>query len=561
MTDCGRKFADLRHDLLDPQADHYKVPLTFSATLRGHGSYETTRFVLRLSPKNHELMDKLEANAYGEGPIPWEAVQAYSTYIHETVHWWQHVGSTSGLLLSLSYFSQLHSTMNELQECLERFGPIKSLKRYTDQVLLDEGWDAQEKLAPANFAVNNALDIFYYKSYALRPRRAIHWMIKDNHFEDIGYMYSIVYGQLIGLISDTIDPEFHFLPNLDHLSEETLRLHNEGHEGFVKNSKVRLPYVGLHAIYEGQARFIQLDFLNRVREEPLTCEEWQAEGYLSGIYVEAFESFLQHTETEWPSSLFDPIVPLFLLVCDLAINPTRGIPFDFSNLENLIHEVDVGTRFAEFCFAIKNAPHLKFAIKKLSLEEYVEVSGELCKACHYDHPMVSLEEVVRWADEYPLVQQLMEEHRTFEFKPDNLNIRVFLSHYISMCKDKYEHPHFFCWPGAYMAGHSSDVVFRKVWLRHLSLFSDKADKDGIYPRKWPDRSEKAVMETFNRFYGTMAVYELTEQWILRDGPFNFDFRWMSDNYDEQSFIDWANGSFRKAFGVDLSAFKILDSTP
>lgn len=151
MTDGGRKFADLRHDLLDPQADRYEVPLTFAATLRGHGSYETTRFVLRLSPKNHELMDKLEVSAYGDGPIPWEASQAYSTYIHETVHWWQHVGSTSGLLLSLSYFSQLHSTMDELREYLKRFGPIKLLKRYTDEALLDEGWGLRKSSLQKTF--------------------------------------------------------------------------------------------------------------------------------------------------------------------------------------------------------------------------------------------------------------------------------------------------------------------------------------------------------------------------------------------------------------------------
>lgn len=557
MTGGSLKFSDLSHELLDPQIDQFQVPLTFSATLSLHGSYETTRFVLRLSPKNHELMDKLEANAYGEGPVPWEAIQAYSTYIHETIHWWQHVGSTSGLLLSLSYFSQCHSTMNELEECLKKFGPVKSLKRFADQVLVDEGWAAQEKLAPANFAVNNALDVFYYRSYALRPREAIKWMIEQNHFEDIGYMYSIVYGQLIGLVSDAIDPNFEFLQSMDRLNDETLRLHTEGFEGFVKNSNVHLPYVGLQAIYEGQARFIQLDFLNRARAEPLSTEEWRTEGYLSEVYVEAFESFLKLTETEWPSSLSDPIVPLFLLVCDLAINPTRGIPFEVGHFENLIHQVDVGIRFAEFCFAIKDTPHLKGAIKDLSLEEYVEVSGVLCSARGYDHPMAALEEVVRWAEEYPAVQQLMDEHRTFEFKSENLNVRVFLSHYIAMCVDKYEHPHFFCWPGAYMSGHSSDTDFRVLWLRHLSLFSDKADKDGVYPRKWPNRSENAVMETFNRFYGAMALYELTEQWILRDGPFNCDFSWMSDNYDHDVFGDWANESFKRVFGVNLSDFEIV----
>lgn len=554
MSDDTSKLQDI---LPTPQADQLEVPLSFAATTKYHGVYETTRFVLRLSPLNHEYMEKIEANAFADDPVPWEAVKAYSTYIHETIHWWQHVGSTSGLLLSLSYFSQCLSNIGELRECLEKFGPIKPLKLWSDQVLQEEGWDAQEKLAPANFAVNNALDVFYYKSYALRPREAIKWMVCQNHFEDIGYTYSVVYGMLIGLISDVIDPNFEFLQSITQLSDETSRLHDQGYEGFRKGSNIHLPYVGLQAIYEGQAHFIQLDFLKRVRDDELTCEDLRAKGYLSGIYVEAFESFLNLTETSWPSSLADPIVPLFLLVCDLAINPTRGVPFEVGPLENLIHQVDVGIRFANFCFAIKEAPHLKAAITDLSLEEYVNVSAELCKACRYDHPMAALEEVVRWVEKYPSVHKLMEEHRTFEYKNANLNVRVFLSHYISMCIDKYENPHFFCWPGAYMAGHPSDTNVRDLWLRHLSLFADGKDKDGVYPRKWPGRSDKAVKQTFERFYGAMAVYELTEQWILRDGPFKSNFSWMSDNYDQDLFGAWANDTFKKVFGVDLSDFTIV----
>lgn len=553
------KFSDLKHELLDPQDGQYEVPLTFAATLKAHGSYETTRFVLRLSPKNHELIDKLEANAFDDGPVPWEAIQAYSTYIHETIHWWQHVGSTSGLLLSLSYFSQCHSTMEELREVLKKFGPIKPLKRWTDEVLLSEGWAAQGKLASANVAVNNAIDVFYYKAYALRPREAIHWMIKQNHFEDIGYAYSIVYGQMLGLLSDAIDPDFEFLQNLEHFNSETIRLHTEQYQGFCKGSNVILPTVGLHAIYEGQARFIQLDFLNRARDEPLSCEEWRTEGYLSGVYVEAFESFLKLTETEWPNTLFDPIVPLFLLVCDLSINPTRAFPLDVEHLENLIPDVDAGIRFGELCLTIKKMPHLKTVIKELSYDEYVEVSKALTEAIGYDHPLSALQEVVRWANTYPRVMELMEEYRTFEFKPENLNIRVFLAHYIAMCQDKLLNPHFFCWPGAYMAGHPSDADIQEIWLRHLSLFSDKADKDGVYPRKWPNRSEKAIKTMFDRFYGMMAVYELTEQWILRDGPFNCDFSWMSDNYNQNVFADWANDSFKKIYGVNLSDFTIINS--
>jgi hypothetical protein len=451
--------------------------------------------------------------------------------------------------------------MEELRDVLKKFGPIKSLKRWTDQVLLEDGWAAQEKLASANVAVNNALDVFYYKSYAFSPREAIQWMHKENHFEDIGHAYGIVCGQLIGLASQAIDPEFNFIPDLDRLDAEMQRLHTEKYEGFCKGSNIHLPPLGIRAIYEGQARFIQMDFLNRARSEPLSCEEWRAEGYLSGIYVEAFESFLKITESEWPTTLFDPIVPLFLLVCDLAINPTRGFPMEFECLENFIHDVDVGIRFAQFCFTIKDKPHLKTVIQDLSRYEYIEVAEELTEARGYDHPLTALQEVVRWVNEYPSVQELMEEHRTFEFKPVNLNIRVFLAHYIAMCKDKLENPHFFCWPSAYMVGHHSDTDtdMRELWLRHLSLFSDKADKDGIYPRKWPNRSEEAIKTTFNSFYGMMAVYELTEQWILRDGPFDCDFSWMSDNYYKAVFSDWANESFKRFYGLNLSEFTIISS--
>lgn len=56
----------------------------------------------------------------------------------------------------------------------------------------------------------------------------------------------------------------------------------------------------------------------------------------------------------------------------------------------------------------------------------------------------------------------------------------------------------------------------------------------------------------------MAVYELTEQWLLGDGPFNCDFSWMSDNYNQEVFGNWADESFKATYGVSLSDFEIVD---
>ncbi len=446
--------------------------------------------------------------------------------------------------------------MGFLREVLADIGPKKPLKGYTDQVLLKEGHSAQGKLALANVAVNNASDVEYYKYYAYAPRENIKWMMEDNHFEAVGHAYLIVYGQLVGMVADSIDEGHITLPRIEAWESEIIRLKNERVEGFYWGSPVGLPAVGIRAVYEGQASFTQLQFLNGVREKPLTCAQWREMGYLSGIYVEAFEAFLELSDSDWPESLEDPLVALFLLICDLAINPTRGIPLEIANFEQFIVDVDVGVRFTRLCQAVRELPHIKHAITNCSRSEYVAVSEELTKLTGYDHPMEGLRGVQGWRDKAPGLPKLMEEYQTFEYDPKNLPIRLFLSHFVAFCEDKLNHPEFFCWAGIYMS-QPKTIEMQDIWLRHLSLFSDRGDKNGVYPRKRPNRAEKAVKETFNRFYGTMALYDLTRQWLLKDGPFVCDFRWLAENYDQADADAWGNNVFKQVYGVTLDEFEIV----
>jgi hypothetical protein len=548
---------DLQHELLDSINDESEITSTFKSSLNVHGMYETMRFVLRLSPRNHDLMDLIQANAFGIGNAPPEAIQAYSTYIHETVHWWQHVGSTSGLLYSLSYLAQSHSSMEQLREVLTTIGPKKPLKGYTDQVLRKEGNSAQARLASSNIAVNNALDVEYYKYYAYSPRTNIGWMLKESHFESVGHGYFVVYSQLVGMLAEAIDPDYRALPRIENWNSQTLRLNEERKEGYYWRSPVRLPVVGMRAIYEGQARFTQLQFLDGAREEPLSCAEWRAGGYLSGVYVEGFESFLTLSESAWPENLEGPLVALFLLICDLAMNPTRGLPLDIKIFENFIRDVDVGVRFTLLCEVVSELPHLKQAIIEYSKDEYVSVSEELTERAGYDQPIMGLTAVREWLNKAPGLPKLMREYETFDYDLANLPIRVFLSHFVAFYGDKLEHPEFFCWAGTYMSGQRSMADPQALWLRHLSLFGDRGDRHGVYPRQRPNRSEEAVKKTFNRFFGTMALYDLTRQWILKDGPFVCDFAWLSENYDQTRAEAWGNDTFKQIYGVTLDEFEIV----
>lgn len=544
-------------ELMNPIDSSSETSPTFEASFNAHGKYETMRFVLRLSPRNHELVDSITSGRHDLRDIGSEALQAYSTYIHETVHWWQHVGTTSGLLLSLSYLGQTHANIAELRDVIATFGCKKPLKRWTDEILLCEGNSAQSKLAKANFVVNNALDVEYYKLYAYNPKQKAALLVEQKHFESIGHGYFIAYGQLLGLLSAAVDTDFLVLPNPTDWDNEFARLNRERHEGYYYGSPIRVPSVGLQAIYEGQARFVQLQFLNATCAKTPSCQEWREMGYLSGIYVEAFEQFLALSKSMWPEGMNDPIIGLFLLICDLAINPTRGFPLNIESFENFITDVDVGVRFTRLSLAVAGLPNLRTAIQSYSREEYVAVSKQLAIEAGYDDPLVALEEVVRWVNQSPGLAKLMSEHKTFEFELKNLPIRVFFSHFVSFVCDKFACPEFFCWPGAWMVGSNVGDKTEELWRRHLSLFTDRGDKPGVYARKWPDRDEKMVKAMFNDFYNTMALYDLTRQWILNEGPFVCNFEWLAENYSQERADAWANNSFKQVFGVTLGDFEIL----
>ena len=311
----------------------------------------------------------------------------------------------------------------------------------------------------------------------------------------------------------------------------------------------------MRAIFEGQARFIQLQYL-AFGSQALTCAELRDAGYFDGIYGEAFQAFLKLTEAEWPDSIDHPLIGLFLLICDLAINPSAGFPCDIEDFENFILDTDPGIRFGSLCLAAKRFPELQSEIKDYSREEYVAVSEVLMAACEYGHTLRGLEEIARWPQQVPAIAELMAEKETFAFAIANLPVRVVLSHFIALSLDKLAHPEFFCWAGAWMAGPRTSGEVQEMFLRHLSIFADRGDKEGIYPRDIPGKDRNSVFQTLNMFYGNNLVYGLTRQWILQDGPFKYDYSWLTEQPSE-NYAEWAKRQFELLYGVHPDSGKIL----
>ena len=92
--------------------------------------YNAFQFVLRLSPVVHRTLNEGDGKIITAGEIGFERTQAFSTYLHETIHWWQHIGSTHGLMLSLSYPTQAHGNYRHLKALIAAAGfkkPIRTL--------------------------------------------------------------------------------------------------------------------------------------------------------------------------------------------------------------------------------------------------------------------------------------------------------------------------------------------------------------------------------------------------------------------------------------------------
>ena len=124
--------------LLTTLGERVSVPESFHACINSHGLYNRVQFVLRLSPRIHSILSGFPTQIVDGSKVTFDQVQAFSTVLNETIHWWQHIGSTAGLMLSLSNPVQSHSNYKYLKIFLQEMGPKKSILKFAKRkVCLD----------------------------------------------------------------------------------------------------------------------------------------------------------------------------------------------------------------------------------------------------------------------------------------------------------------------------------------------------------------------------------------------------------------------------------------
>lgn len=502
-------------------------PGVFGATIKAHGLYNAFQFVLRLSPAVHQKISELPTGIVSSREVGFDAAQAFSTYLHETIHWWQHVGSTYGLMRSLSYPTQVHGNYKQLKELLTKVGFKKPIRELAKVLPAPGGPGSPGGLA--NMIVNNHFDFGAFRHLTYN-QEAARQAVNDPFFECVGHAHEITYGNNVAVLASTVDHDFRVFQHPKEWEAPFDALRQSKEEGFFYGSRVTLWPVGAHEILEGQACFSQLQYLAFFSGGQLGWDNFRALGMLHGVYAKAFEVFLENAELEWPPTLDHPTVGLFLVICDMAINPGAGFPFPLTLYPTFIIDTDPGTRFTMLSKLIRlKCPDVVNAIQNYSRAEYERVTQELAAALVVESPLAIASICSRWAREDGPFAPLMEEYRTFDYGPINLPVRVLFSHFLAYMRDKFMTPEFFCWPGAWMAGTRTSEQGSILFERHAALFVDRQDDDGIFPRLFTYRDEKLIESMFYNFYAANITYDMTNQWITQSGPFAYNYRWFSQS--------------------------------
>lgn len=525
----------------------------YNACLNSHGEYNSFQFVLRLSPLVHNRIEKFStAILAGDDISDFEDVVAFSTYIHETIHWWQHIGSSIGFLMHLSYPLQMQANFKHLNNLLKLSKPQKSILRMAE-IASESGIPN----ALVNQIVNNFFDIEFFRMLVTSTADA-NQIVNNTFFECESHSYVTAYGNTLTLLALKFDPEFKVVPKPDNWMPEVERLREQKVQGFYYGSPIDLSPIGTLEIFEGQARFSQIQYLHFASNNTLDWTYFEQRGMFTDRYTKAFNLFMQISNLDPPTSCADSIVGLFLLVCDMSLNPGEGFPFSLFDVSNFVRDVTPGRRFINICLAIaKDKNFYSSAISAFSKEEYILVSGKLAQNLQVAHPLAVAEAIAKWSTSTNEFIELMQNYESFNYSNSDLPICLLTSHLIAFNIDKAEQPHFFCWPGAWMAGTRVSQAHIPLFEKHAALFIDKEDDDGIVPRLHRHRDDKLVQDVFERFYGAVVLYDMTRQWILSNNEFSYEYDWLSSTGTQEELREYARKNFEILYGVCPDKFEIL----
>ncbi len=487
----------------------------------------------------------------------------YSTYIHETMHWWQFIASTAGFIQTLACSSQSLMTAINIQRMNNDFILCKPL---IEQARSDKSTNPKGDWAILHTLVNSWFDVEYGICCMNSPEKLAKFCA-DGFFESVGICLYTLYQNALQAFHNQF-PQTRALLPINDWESKFIHLRDSQYPNFHYKSEVILPKIGALAIFEGQARFTQLQFLHYALDGNTRLKDWKSQ--LHGIYVQAFQYFINILGVKWPEKANDPLINIFLLLCDIALNPSCGFPDGIETFEGFFEEVHPGYRFQSLCKIVAESSQFITQCSGVSRDIYLEISGLLCKSLNWKTP---LDVVKCWIQIYfqtDLLRKLEELRTNHEFICDQMGtsmsmpIRLATARQVSLLQDKLNAPELFCWAGHYLGKNvlenfASDTF--QLINKHpapFAILNEYQDGPIVYmcgsDTIPPDdlKNENVVGQHF----GVQTAADILRQTVSGHGQYSFNYLWNNPHIN----VDWkaiSHRYFKSLTGKDLESIIIL----
>ena len=532
MTDF---YSELRPRLLES-----------SGASQSRGSFDPLVKVTTLAPSLAQQLDtrggELPPTSVERGGS--DAVRAYATALHETVHWWQMIGTTTGLITGLTTATQATACAPYLAEAIEAVAkPVLGfLQAHPEQVSSEHSaWKAASRWRD--------LEVGY--ALTVDPLHAFYQLQKNPFlYESVGYALAQHVATTTSFIEQVVGEHSLPMPDKEEWTRFITKARESGARGFELGTLAKMK-LGARHLFEGQARMVELCYRERAVERR-SLIEFAEDGWLDGHYGAAFEYFLKSLGREMPEDPQDPLASLFLLACDYALNPESGYPSPTGPAEAWVQSTHPGLRFERLCsVAALHLPELEETLEKLSRRRYEDVCAVLAKATGWSAP----HDVAR------VIGERVATHDLWGSLPASTDTaaHLVLAAHQSFCATKAELPHFFCWPAAYLTDESDSGDELEAFQRLLELYSPPfhtgLEGGGVdtahLPELEPGHQQKAVSDYFR----ATAIYELMRQWLAQDGPFRFEYSWKPRVSEKE--IESLVATFEQSVGVRMQDIRTL----
>ena len=514
------------------------------------GSFDPYTSVLRLRSDVAAALDHKDGALpdfsveSGESP----ALQSFSTHLHETLHWWQHVGTTCGFLHSIGDATIALSCSESLRQSQCYRKPlIRAL--YEQPSFSDSG----------RSAILQWRDIENGRSVTFDPKRSVAlWSSRPERATTVGHSLLSYCSLTMGTLARLFDSECEGLLDPTPWDDAYRAFESDRRVGFDPNILLEIP-LGMVEIAEGQARISEIQHRN-LTQRALSWATVMNDGWLDGIYGRAFNLFLKLTESSEPTSPRDDIVDLFLLICDVALNPSCGYVDNVGPEQEFVLDFHPGARFLRICRAVLREQLDLTQFSLPSLSGYLEITKRLCEPLGWITPVQVAERgLAMWASS-ACGSELAHQHLTRGYGSVDLPLRYLVGEHRSYLETKAQIPHVLCWPAWFLILHEEDsedyaATIDEMLGWHRPPFTADGS-EGVSSIEIPRLDEAQVPQFASDYFTTLALYDLVIQWIAMSGQFELDgFSWTTNlSTHEKTRI---GEQFLRSFGKGLNEIEAL----